>query len=161
MGREIERKFIADLKKFTRDLELFPSEEILQGYFPDKNGFERRVRKEGEEYTYAVKNKGDLDRSERIKRISKKRFESLWELTEGRTVSKTRYYIPWVTIGKMVEVDIYHRVLEGLVTAEIEFEGVEEARFFLPAHWFTREVTRDRRYKNRNLAEYGLPEDDE
>lgn len=163
MGDEIERKFIVDLEEYTRDINIFPSEEIFQGYLDSNNpGVEKRVRKKGDEYTFTIKDKGGLKRKEKIKKISKERFESLWELTGGRRIRKTRYYIPFFTIRKTIELDVYHDQLEDLVTAEIEFETVEEAMLKMPSvHWFAKEVTEDKRYKNRNLAEYGLPEEEE
>lgn len=47
------------------------------------------------------------------------------------------------------------------MTAEVEFAGRQEeagvkASSFEPPEWFGRDVTKDRRYKNQNLA-YGLP----
>ncbi len=159
MGEEIERKFIADLEKFTLGIENYSFKEIIQGYLGDKEGLERRVRKEGEVYTYNEKGAGNVKRSENEIKISKGEFERLWEETRGKRLEKTRYYIPFVTINKTIHLDVYHGTLDGLVTAEIEFESVEEAYVKMPhVHWFVKEITKDRHYKNRHLAENGLPE---
>jgi len=53
--------------------------------------------------------------------------------------------------------DIYHGDLEGLVSAEVEFKSIEESMEFFPPSWFKREITKDKRYKNRNLAVKGIP----
>jgi len=47
--------------------------------------------------------------------------------------------------------------LKNLITAEIEFKSEEESIAFKPPAWFSEEITTDERYKNKNLALYGIP----
>ena len=83
-------------------------------------------------------------------------FELLWPLTDGRRVIKTRYSIPSNEL--MVEVDVFEEGLLGLVTVECEFTSEDEAREFTLPDWVGhgRDVTADKRYKNRNLAVRGV-----
>ena len=41
--------------------------------------------------------------------------------------------------------------------AEVEFESEEESSSFEPPSWFSKEITHDERYKNKNLALNGMP----
>ncbi len=59
----------------------------------------------------------------------------------------------------MIEIDIYKGKLEGLVSAEIEFDNEIEADSFEFPEWFGKELTSDIRYKNINLAKFGIPND--
>lgn len=68
-------------------------------------------------------------------------------------LEKTRY--PVVYDGHTWDVDVYHGALEGLVTAEIELEAVDEA-FSVPA-WVGAEVTGLREWDNEMLARNGKP----
>jgi len=43
------------------------------------------------------------------------------------------------------------------ILAEIEFKSEEESIAFKPPAWFSEEITTDERYKNKNLALYGIP----
>lgn len=83
-------------------------------------------------------------------------FEALWPLTAGRRVHKIRHYVP-LPEGRRAEVDVYAGSLDGLCTAEIEFESREEADRFVPPPWLGDELTGDERYANQSLATVGLP----
>lgn len=57
--------------------------------------------------------------------IDEARFASLWKLSEGRRIVKTRYLIEHD--GATIELDDYHDALAGLMTAEIEFPPTRQA----------------------------------
>jgi len=42
------------------------------------------------------------------------------------------------------------------MVTEIEFDNIEDAENFKPLDWFGEEVTYNEKYKNKNLARYGL-----
>lgn len=70
---------------------------------------------------------------------------------------KTRYYFNFESNGlKWLEADVYHGVLEGLFTAEVEFKDRKEFdNFQVPdflKNSFAKDVTFDSKYKNNNLA---------
>jgi adenylate cyclase len=150
---EVERKFLLDA---------VPSGEhrrraIAQGYVAiDADGAEVRVRRADDTTTLTIKSAPGLVRVEEEMPIDERRFESLWRLTEGRRVVKTRHLVA-LADGLTAEVDEYQEALAGLLTAEIEFPSVEASRAFMPPDWLGPEVTGDERYANRTLALRGAP----
>jgi len=88
--------------------------------------------------------------------LTRDQFDQLWPLTENRRVKKTRYEINYR--GALIEVDVYAGALSKLVTAEVEFETVDESIAFIPPVWFREEITEDDRFKNKNLAIRGMPD---
>jgi len=158
---ETELKFLVDEIPEDLDLENTPHVVLRQGYVVvSSDGAETRIRSfDNERFELTVKSAGTVQRTEQTIKLPKDMFEVLWAQTGGMRVEKTRYKIPH---GKQtIELDIYEGHLTGLMTAEVEFEGRQEdaevkALTFEPPTWFGRDVTKDRRYKNQNLA-HGLP----
>lgn len=153
---EIERKFL--VAGLPEDLGRYPSSRIEQGYLAldEESGAEVRLRRRGGELTLTVKSAGLAARVEVELEPDEAQFESLWPLTEGRRVEKTRHMIP---AGELrIELDVYEGALEGLAVAEVEFPSEDAGATFEPPGWFGPEVTDDARYKNRALAVAGLPE---
>ena len=155
MTNEIERKFL--VKEIPAGLGKYPSNDISQGYLAVTDDAEIRIRKKGNKYFETVKSGEGLSRKEAEVEIGREAFHSLWPLTEGMRVEKTRYEILYE--GHLIELDVYSGVLEGLVVAEAEFGSEEEGARFVPPNWFGSEVTDDKRYANKSLALYGKPED--
>jgi CYTH domain-containing protein len=153
-GVEIERKFLVD--SVPADIATYPSARIEQGYLAITDDVEVRLRRRGPTIVLTIKSSGDRVRVEEEFELDARRFESLWPLTEGRRLEKTRYTIP-AEGGHTVELDIYDGDLAGLVTAEVEFENFADASGFVPAPWLGREVSDDPRYKNKHLASHGRP----
>jgi len=158
---ETELKFLIDEIPEEIDLENIPHTVLRQGYVVvSSDGAETRIRSfDNERFELTVKSAGTVQRTEQTIKLPKDMFEVLWAQTAGMRVEKTRYKIPH---GKhTIELDIYEGQLTGLMTAEVEFTGRQEdaevkASTFEPPTWFGRDVTKDRRYKNQNLA-HGLP----
>ena len=69
---------------------------------------------------------------------------------------KVRHFVP-LGEGLRAEVDVYAGELDGLRTAEVEFDSRADADRFEPPAWFGEELTGDERYANRSLATAGLP----
>lgn len=158
---ETELKFLVDEIPDDLDLENMPRIVLRQGYVVvNSDGAETRIRSfDNERFELTVKSAGMVQRSEQTIKLPRDMFEVLWSQTIGRRVEKTRYKIPY---GKhTIELDVYEGQLTGLMTAEVEFSGRAEeagvkAQVFEPPTWFGRDVSKDRRYKNQNLA-HGLP----
>ena len=75
-------------------------------------------------------------------------------LCGGRSVSKTRYYVPH---GLHVwEVDEFAGANTGLIVAEIELDAVDEA--FDKPDWIGEEVSDERRYYNVRLIDHPYSE---
>jgi CYTH domain-containing protein len=152
---EIERKFL--LAARPPDLDAHPRRALAQGYLAvGDDGVEVRVRRSDDTTTLTVKSGPGLVRVEEEIPIDERRFESLWPLTEGRRVVKTRHLVP-LADGLTAEVDVYADALAGLLTAEIEFPSVDASQAFAAPAWLGREVTGDERYANRTLALRGRP----
>jgi adenylate cyclase len=148
---EIERKWVLDAP--PAGLEDREHDRVEQGYVALDDHAEVRVRRKGAKHTLTVKSEPGMTRVEEELEIDADRFASLWALTEGRRVVKTRHLVP---LGELtVEVDVYAGDLDGLVTAEVEFASEEAAAAFAPPAWLGREVTGDPRYANRALAVSG------
>ena len=151
---EIERVF--KVRQLPKNLEQYPSENIVQGYLAvDVTGAEVRLRKIGEHYFETYKGAGLLQRRELEIELSHDQFHTLWPGTEGRRIEKIRYQIN--EGGQKIELNVFRGHLEGLVLAEVEFPSWEKSAEFEPPDWFAEEVTEDIRYKNQNLAQKGAP----
>ena len=156
MADEIELKFL--VKQLPDWLSDFEVHQIKQGYVSlGEDGTEVRLREKDGKFFLTVKSGGNLERYEVEIRIGKKDFHALWPFTEGRRIEKLRYDIPHGP--HLIELDVYSGKLEGLVTAEVEFESSEAASAFAPPKWIGKDITRDKRYKNKNLSRNGLPLD--
>ena len=154
-GKEVERKFL--LSAPPPDLTGHPAKAIAQGYLAiDPAGSEVRVRRKDDETLLTVKIGTGLVRGEEEFAIDGDRFERLWAMTEGRQVSKTRYFVP-LDGGLTAEIDLYDGELQGLVTAEIEFSDEASALAYEAPDWLGEDVTGDVRYNNRTLAVDGIP----
>ena len=115
-----------------------------------------RIRRRAGQAWLTVKSGGGRVRVEEEIEIDADRFERLWPLTEGLRIEKTRYEID-AGDGRIIELDVYGGGLDGLVTAEVEFDSEEAAEAFAPPAWLGDDVTEDVRYKNQRLARDGAP----
>ncbi|HEX3239139.1 MAG TPA: CHAD domain-containing protein [Solirubrobacterales bacterium] len=154
MSSEIERKFLlGELPSWLADR---AGEPISQGYLTSGGGAEIRLRRAGERTLLTVKTGAGEVREEVEVDLDEGLFDSLWPLTEGRRIEKTRLRAP-LTDGLEAEVDVYDGDLAGLVVAEVEFDSVGRCREFGPPSWMGTEVSGDPRYANRSLATAGAP----
>ncbi|MCP8895294.1 CYTH domain-containing protein [Shinella daejeonensis] len=146
--KEIERKFLVE-GPVPQGL---PFEPIRQGYLTaTSDSVEVRLRQKGGDYFLTLKSDGDLVREEYEIAIEITQFETLWPATEGRRVEKNRHHgtLPG---GQEFELDVFGGHLAPLTLVEVEFPSEEAASAFDPPRWFGREVTQDKRYKNKALA---------
>ena len=150
MAKETERKFLV---LNPPNLEGIKYVDIRQGYvaIDPEAGNEVRVRQSDHQYILTIRSKGDLERLEVENELSKEDFEELWKVTNGRSLMKRRYYLPFQ--NWMIEIDQYKGILEGLWVAEIEFDDITESNLFNTPAWMDREVTFDKRFKNQSLAQ--------
>lgn len=141
---EIERKFLV-----TSVPELHNGTAIRQGYIT-KKGATVRIRISGSEAWLTIKGRAvGLSKPEFEYPIPMEHAEyMLLNMCGDRMIEKTRYFFP---IGAhTLELDVFGANLLGLVVAEVEISHEGEV-IELP-YWIGREVTEDRRYKNKRLA---------
>ena len=152
--REIERKFL--VKNLPENLDEYPFSEIQQGYIAiASDGTEIRLRKKDNKYFQIIKSGKGKIRKEIEVEIPKEQFDALWPTTERKRIEKTRYEIPCK--NNKIELDVYHKDLEGLTTAEVEFNLEKDSEQFEPPKWFSKEITDKEEYKNQSLAVEGNP----
>ena len=154
MGIEIERKFL--VARLPAALAKLSGSAIRQGYIiVAEDGVELRIRQKGSRFFQTIKAGEGLSRTEIEIELSHDQFQRLWPYTDGRRVSKTRYALP---IGNhTAELDRFDGDLAGLLLVEVEFSSVQASRQFEPPDWFGADVTENCRYKNRQLAVFGIP----
>ena len=88
-----------------------------------------------------VKGEGFLQREEFELPLKKEQFKRLAAKSEGRSIAKDRYCIPYGNYT--IELDIFAPPFDPLILAEVEFPSVEEANAFTPPEWFGVEVTEE------------------
>ncbi len=150
---EIERKFLVTEPPCA--LREAPSVFIRQGYITTSAEGEVRLRDAQGTQTLTAKSGAGIAREEREITLDRAQFEALWPATADRRLEKRRYLVAADRLT--YEVDVYEGVLTGLIVAEVEFGGLDEAREFVPPGWFGAEVTEDAAYTNASLALYGAP----
>ena len=148
---EIERKFL--LASLPGGASQYESSEIEQAYISVDPTI--RLRRRNDNYYLTVKKNGLLAREEMELSITKSQFDHLWKKIETNVIHKTRFLVP-LQGGLTAEADVYHGVLSGLMTVEVEFESIEQAKQFNPPDWFGADVSDDPRYSNSSLAMDGM-----
>lgn len=152
MNVEIERKYLLNaLPRFPRVADVLA---IDQGYIPGEALVERLRRQRGrdgvERYFRTVKLGSGVERVEIEDETDARTFAHLWQLTEGRRLTKRRYLVPHGSA--LWEIDEFtDRVLH---LAELEIDRADTP-IDIPG-WLqpvlVREVTDDKAYTNRSLA---------
>jgi adenylate cyclase len=142
---EIERKFLV---KEIPDLTSVKAIYIEQGYLSFLP--EVRIRKKDKRFYMTVKSDGDIAREEYEIEISQNTYDELSSKVKGLILKKRRYEIP-LNKADVAELDIYEN-FEDLKLVEVEFIDIDSANNFEIPCWFGNEVTRDKEFKNKNLA---------
>jgi CYTH domain-containing protein len=159
MNKEIERKWLLDEPpSFEEGASKTYSIKQAYGTCPDQAA-EVRVRSVCENMQspkcWLTTKIGDPpDRIEVEKQIAPKEFSRIWNLDGVAKLSKMRHVLWGFSFGEIV-VDQYEN---GLLVAEIEFEGEAEMESFTPRDWFGKDVTSDPAYSNCYIAHNGIPE---
>jgi len=175
--KEIEKKYLLrenNIEFATKNLAMIASsvgeleekvlksgEYISQGYLLLEEGIniyvllnnsklefepkEARLRRKAGKYTFTLKGDGSLERDEFEAEIPISMFEKYWELTKRKRVEKARLKEEYD--GNTAEIDVYTD--RDLIIAEIEVDSIEKANALKP---LGKDVTEDKKYKNKNLA---------
>jgi len=151
VNKEVERKW----RVLRAPESLGAGAALRQGYITEAGGTEVRLRAKGGGYKLTVKRGRGLSRTEVEVSLSQEQFEALWPLTDGQRIEKVRYNIPHGPYT--IEFDVFSGALEGLLVAEVEFAGEEEARAYVAPDWFGEDLTGRQGWSNGDLARGGLP----
>lgn len=144
---EIERKFL--INELPADINSYDFFIIEQGYLCTDPVV--RIRRQSDEYYLTYKSKGFLVREEVNLPLSKDAYQHLRNKIDGILIRKKRYLLP-LQDNLTIELDAFDRPYETLLMAEVEFKSVEEAKAFIPPHWFGEEVTTLPTYQNSSLS---------
>ena len=145
MPLEIERQFLVRVRLLPK---LEGGRRIEQAYLSASP--EVRVRLIDDDRAYiTVKSDGGITREEYEYPIPPDHARSMLDLTPWFPILKTRYSLE--LDGHVWEIDRYDGENEGLWSAEVELASEDEV-LELPA-WLGEEVTDERRFKNKNLAQ--------
>lgn len=147
MPAEIERKFLVCSDAWRA--QVARAERLEQGYLANTTSSSIRVRVSSENAWLNIKRAiAGVQRAEYEYGIPVVDARELLMLCEGHVIGKTRHYVRHV--GQLWEVDVFEGDNEGLTTAEIELQSVEQP-FERPA-WLGADVSHDVRYYNNMLA---------
>ena len=165
MNKEIERKYA--VKYIPKDFKVESVVYIKQAFIYRDKLTLIRVRDVKEKYPinahkyiYTVKTKGDIEytndynigkKYEIENNIPKEEFEKLIKKPISNIIEKTRITVP-IENNLKVEIDIYYNYLEGLLTAEVEFQDEKQANNFQKPDWLGEELGYKKLF-NRKLAE--------
>ena len=146
MALEIEHKYLVKNDSFKR---LATSHSlILQGYLCREPERTVRVRIKGDKGFLTVKGRNNgASRAEFEYEICRDDAAAMLEMCIPPILEKTRYIVPFS--GHIWEVDEFHGVRTGLVTAEIELAS-EDEKYEKP-EFLGQDVTGDPAYYNSNL----------
>lgn len=151
---EIERKFL--ISALPEDFDRYDRFEMEQGYLITK-GCTLRIRKANEDCFLTLKRKDPeivpgiaIVNEEFETEIPEASYEALKQLVQGGFIQKTRTRIPY--LGHVIEVDVFHGDLEGLVFAEIEYKDREDVLHLPVPTWFSKDVSQDKRFRNTALS---------
>ncbi len=156
MSQEIERRFVLQTEPAAGLLDA--GTRLAQGYLCSGDGLSVRIRIVDTDAELTVKGGGGLARTEVNLPLGPDDAQALWPFTADQRIDKVRYRVPLGPDGLVAEVDRYAGDLEGLLTAEVEFEDEQQAADFVPPAWFGLEVTGDRTWSNAALARHGRPD---
>lgn len=155
---EIERKFLLSKFNLTDYAKPVDVGNLAQGYTEDHIRFTENYSIVTGKATNKInfKQGTGLSRLEAQCEISKDVYDSVWLLTLGHRIFKTRYVFT-LQDGLLLEVDIYkHAKMHPLITAEVEFDSILKANTFdslvLEPYHMVREVTDDIEYSNYKLS---------
>lgn len=148
MGKEIERKFLVNHKKWE-DSEKTVGQFFRQGYLLTDPNKTIRVRQTTEKAFLTIKGLSiGATRTEYEYEIPLHDAKELLDNFSTSELSKIRYEILYE--NKIWEVDEFLGENTGLIVAEIELES-EDEKFSIPS-WVDVEVTGEDKYYNSNLT---------
>ncbi len=158
--KEIERKYLLNryILEFL-DKTSTSHKKITQYYIKATATKSVRFRKHGSQYYKCTKYGSGGIREEIENEVSRKVYKRNLKKRIGRSIKKIRYLFKLDSYE--YSVDVYKKPLKNFYIMEVEFENVAAyENFVLPStlkRYVEKEVTDDEAYKNKNLALFSLP----
>lgn len=156
---EIERKWLIDSNNIPYDLSRAEHWDIEQAYISFSPTIRIRKIENKDLYILTIKSSSTdngLSREEYELNITRDQYNNLLNKKEGNVLSKTRYRV--LEEKYTLEIDIFHKELDGFAYMEVEFDSVEEAKAYKAPNFVIKELTGDKRYTNAALARGIIPE---
>ncbi len=158
--KEIERKYLLNRSILEYlDKTSTSHKKITQFYIKATANKSLRFRKYGSQYYKCIKYGTGGIREEIEEEISRKVYQNNLKKRIGRSIKKIRYL--FILDSYEYSVDVYKKSLTDLYVMEVEFESIAAYKnFVLPStlkRYVEKEVTDDEAYKNKNLAIFSLP----
>lgn len=151
MAKEIERKFLVkEIPTIPKGSKTYEIEQYYTSIKPEIRFRKvRNINSNQSHYYLTRKGIGAQIREEIETSINETLYTANQNYMKGRVIRKIRTRIP-INGNLVAELDVYQDI--DLKVVEVEFENERAANEFIPPDWFGEEVTRDYRYKNKNLA---------
>jgi len=157
--REIERKFLLRGTQAGREVPVhFEEFDIEQTYLLSQDGWERRVRRRGQQgastYTHTMKRVVAAGQRVKIERqITGREYIAFLAQTDParRTLKKCRRVFLWA--NQYFEWDIFKDPRPGLELLEVEVDAIDGLVELPPFLSIEREVTQDKVYANHTIAQ--------
>jgi CYTH domain-containing protein len=155
---EIERTFLiapAVAKLILKEYPIKKELKVLQVYVAiEEKGNENRIRRKSRNgevcYGMTVKSYGNLVRKEIKAKITEQFFKKLFPMARGRWFRKKIFVLNYPKVKFFLS--FYEKPL-GIIIAEIEFKTTRQAKKFIPPDYFGKEITKDKNFRGRYLAE--------
>ena len=158
--KEIERKYLLNrsILEFLDQIST-SHKKITQFYIKATANKSVRFRKYGSQYYKCIKYGTGGVREEIEEEVSRNAYKESLKKRIGRSIKKIRYL--FTLDSYEYSVDVYKKPFADLYVMEVEFESITAyENFDLPSvlkMYVEKEVTEDEAYKNKNLALFGLP----
>ena len=158
--KEIERKYLLNrsILEFL-DKTSTSHKKITQFYIKATANKSLRFRKYGSQYYKCIKQGTGGVREEIEEEVSRKVYKRNLKKRIGRSIKKIRYLFK--VDNYEYSIDVYKKPFDALYIMEVEFVSITAyEHFVLPSilkAYVKKEVTEDEAYKNKNLALFGLP----
>jgi CHAD domain-containing protein len=158
--KEIERKYLLNRSILEYlDKTSTSHKKITQFYIKATANKSLRFRKYGSQYYKCIKYGTGGVREEIEEEVSQNIYKKSLKKRIGRSIKKIRYLFTLESYE--YSVDVYKKPFADLYVMEVEFESIAAyEKFDLPSVlkvYVEKEVTEDEAYKNKNLALFGLP----
>ncbi|MCH9812433.1 MAG: hypothetical protein K0U47_00655 [Epsilonproteobacteria bacterium] len=160
---QIEKKYLLNnsVERLIDDLEL-KKQSIFEFYTEIKVCKEVKYSKLGSKYYKTIKTGVAGSKEQNSVKISKALYLKNKKHTIGKKIAKVRYQLSHQERSEQYYIDKFSHGLKNIYLLEVSFQNQsQKLKFKLPSifkNLVIKEVTKDERYQNKNLALLGDPE---